>query len=75
MITTGFLLLNLFYGAVGTVIAIPALYAGWRMIDKVMKYDTIAELQKKNVAVAIVVGSVFVAVGHVVASVMAAAIH
>lgn len=57
------LLLNLFYAIVGAVITIFFMAIGYKIFDKMTPFDTSSQLANQNVAVGIVVGSIFVGLG------------
>ncbi len=57
------LLLNLFYAIVGAVITIFFMAIGYKLFDKMTPFDTSTQLANQNVAVGIVIGSIFVGLG------------
>jgi uncharacterized membrane protein YjfL (UPF0719 family) len=57
------LLLNLFYAVVGAVITILFMALGYKIFDKMTPFDTSTHLANQNVAVGIVIGSIFVGLG------------
>ena len=57
------LLLNLFYAIVGAVITILFMAIGYKIFDKMTPFDTSTQLANQNVAVGIVIGSIFVGLG------------
>ena len=57
------LLLNLFYAIVGAIITIFFMAIGYKIFDKMTPFDTSSQLANQNVAVGIVVGSIFVGLG------------
>ena len=56
-------LLNLAYAAVGAILTLIFMVLGYRIFDRMTPFDTSGQLADKNVAVGIVVGSVFVGLG------------
>ena len=57
------LLLNFVYALAGAGFTIAFMALGFKLFDGMTPFDTPAELAKGNVAVGIVVGSMFVGVG------------
>lgn len=57
------LLLNLFYAVVGAVVTILFMALGYKIFDKMTPFDTSTQLANQNVAVGLVVGSIFVGLG------------
>ncbi len=57
------LFLNFAYALLGAVFTLGLMAAGYRVFDRLTPFDTGVELRKGNVAVGIVVGSIFVGVG------------
>ncbi|MCZ6872586.1 MAG: DUF350 domain-containing protein [bacterium] len=57
------LLLNLFYAIVGAVITIFFMALGYKLFDKMTPFDTSTQLANQNVAVGIVIGSIFIGLG------------
>ena len=55
--------LNFVYALLGAVFTLALMVAGYKVFDHLTPFDTGAELRKGNVAVGIVVGSIFVGVG------------
>lgn len=62
--------MNFFYAVVGMILALFFMLAGFKLFDHITPFDTAAELAKNNVAVGIVVGSIFVGLGLAVGLVM-----
>jgi len=56
-------LLNFCYAIVGALLTLLFMVGGYKAFDKVTPFDTSVELKEKNVAVGIVVGSIFVGLG------------
>ena len=57
------LLLNFVYALLGAVFTIVFMGLGFKVFDRMTPFNTHDELAKGNVAVGIVVGSIFVGVG------------
>ena len=55
--------LNFAYALLGAVFTLAFMALGYMFFDRLTPFDTGVELQKGNVAVGLVVGSIFVAVG------------
>ncbi len=55
--------LNLGYAILGALITIGFMALGYKMFDKMTPFDTSKELDDKNIAVGIVVGSIFIGLG------------
>ena len=56
-------LLNFVYAIVGAILTLLFMMLGYKAFDKMTPFDTAKELAEKNVAVGIVVGSIFVGLG------------
>jgi uncharacterized membrane protein YjfL (UPF0719 family) len=56
-------LLNFGYAIVGAILTLLFMMLGYKLFDKMTPFDTSKELAEKNVAVGIVVGSIFVGLG------------
>ncbi|MDY6880683.1 MAG: DUF350 domain-containing protein [Desulfatiglans sp.] len=56
-------LLNLAYAAIGAVLTILFMIIGYKIFDGLTPFSTSRELADKNVAVGIVVGSIFIGLG------------
>jgi len=56
-------LLNFLYALAGAVVTIVFMAIGYKVFDRLTPFNTHQELAKGNVAVGIVVGSIFVGVG------------
>ena len=56
-------LLNFFYAVIGAVLTIIFMLIGYKIFDKITPFDTSKQLSENNVAVGIVVGSIFVGLG------------
>ncbi len=55
--------LNLIYAVCGAFLTLGFMVIGFKIFDKITPFDTSKQLAEKNVAVGIVVGSVFVGLG------------
>jgi len=56
-------LLNFGYAIVGAILTLLFMMLGYKIFDKMTPFDTSKELTEKNVAVGIVVGSIFIGLG------------
>jgi len=56
-------LLNFVYAIVGAILTLLFMMLGYKIFDKMTPFDTSKELAEKNVAVGIVLGSIFVGLG------------
>ncbi len=56
-------LLNFVYAIVGAILTLLFMVLGYKIFDKMTPFDTSKQLAEKNVAVGIVVGSIFVGLG------------
>lgn len=54
---------NLLYAASGAILTLFTMYVGYVVFDKITPYDTQKELDEGNVAVGIVIASIFIGVG------------
>ena len=55
--------LNFAYALLGALFTLAFMALGYTLFDRLTPFDTGAELQKGNVAVGLVIGSIFVGVG------------
>lgn len=56
-------LLNFLYAIFGAILTIAFMVLGYKFFDKITPFDTSKQLEEKNVAVGIVVGSIFIGLG------------
>jgi uncharacterized membrane protein YjfL (UPF0719 family) len=56
-------LLNMGYAVAGAVLTLIFMLGGYRLFDKLTPFDTSRQLAEKNIAVGIVVGSIFIGLG------------
>jgi uncharacterized membrane protein YjfL (UPF0719 family) len=56
-------LLNFGYAIVGAILTLLFMMLGYKIFDKMTPFETSKQLAEKNVAVGIVVGSIFVGLG------------
>ena len=56
-------LLNFGYAIFGALLTIAFMAVGYKVFDKLTPFDTSKQLAEKNIAVGIVVGSIFVGLG------------
>ena len=59
-------LANMTYAMSGVLIALFAMFLGYKLFEKITPFDTGKELDNGNIAVGIVIGSIFIGVGLVV---------
>jgi uncharacterized membrane protein YjfL (UPF0719 family) len=57
------ILLNFLYALGGASLTILFMLLGYKIFDKITPFNTAEELAKKNTAVGIVVGSIFIGMG------------
>lgn len=55
--------LNFIYAIFGAILTIAFMVIGYRIFDKITPFNTSKQLEEKNVAVGIVVGSIFIGLG------------
>ena len=56
-------LLNFLCAIFGAILTIAFMVIGYKVFDKITPFDTSKQLEEKNVAVGIVVGSIFIGLG------------
>ncbi len=56
-------LLNFGYAIVGAFLTLLFMVIGYKIFDKMTPFDTSKQLAEKNIAVGIVVGSIFIGLG------------
>lgn len=59
-------LLNFCYAILGAVLTLIFMAIGYKIFDKMTPFDTSKQLAEKNIAVGIVVGSIFIGLGMAV---------
>ena len=57
------ILFNFIYAIIGALLTIGFMLIGYRLFDKVTHFNTSEQLAQSNVAVGIVVGSIFIGLG------------
>jgi uncharacterized membrane protein YjfL (UPF0719 family) len=57
------ILLNFIYAIIGAFLTISFMLIGYRLFDKITHFNTSEQLAQSNVAVGIVVGSIFIGLG------------
>ncbi len=55
--------LNLGYTVIGALLTILFMVAGYKLFDRITPFNTADELARKNLAVGVVVGAIFVGLG------------
>jgi len=68
-------LLNLGYAIAGALLTLVFMMIGYKMFDRMTPFNTSQQLAEKNVAVGIVVGSIFVGLGIAVGLVIGMALN
>ncbi len=63
-------LLNFCYAILGAILTIFFMIVGYKVFDKITPFDTSKQLSNQNVAVGIVVGSIFIGLGIAVGMVI-----
>lgn len=56
-------LMNFVYATAGSIATLLFIGIGYKLFDKITPFDTHTQLEKGNIAVGIVVGSIFIALG------------
>lgn len=56
-------LMNLGYAVIGAVLTLFFMILGFRIFDRMTPFDTAEQLGDKNLAVGVVVGSIFIGLG------------
>jgi uncharacterized membrane protein YjfL (UPF0719 family) len=56
-------LINLAYALIGTILALFFMMVGYKLFDRMTPFETSKELGSGNIAVGIVIGSIFVGLG------------
>ena len=56
-------LLNFLYAIIGACLTLAFMVLGYKIFDRITPFDTSAQLAERNVAVGIVVGSIFIGLG------------
>lgn len=59
----GIIAANFLYAIVGVIITLIFMIIGFKLFDKITPFDTSKQLEDNNIAVGIVVGSIFVGLG------------
>lgn len=59
----GIIVANFLYAVVGVVLTLVFMLVGFKLFDKVTPFDTSEQLSSGNIAVGIVVGSIFIGLG------------
>jgi putative membrane protein len=54
---------NLIYTIAGTLLALFFMVCGYKLFDFITPFDTNAQIEKGNIAVGIIVGSIFLSLG------------
>ncbi len=57
------MILNIIYAISGAVLTMLCMVIGYKIFDRITPFDTSRALAEKNIAVGIVVGSVFIGLG------------
>ncbi len=56
-------LMNFVYSTAGAIVTLVFIGLGYKLFDKMTPFDTHAQLENGNIAVGIVIGSIFIALG------------
>ena len=64
------ILLNFMYASFGAILTIVFMIMGYLIFDRITPFDTSKQLEEKNIAVGIVVGSIFIGLGIAVGMVI-----
>lgn len=57
------ILLNFVYAVIGALLTIGFMVIGYKLFDRITHFNTSRQLEQGNVAVGIVVGSIFIGLG------------
>ena len=57
------ILLNFVYAVLGALLTIGFMVIGYKLFDRITPFNTSKQLEQSNVAVGIVVGSIFIGLG------------
>ena len=57
------ILLNFVYAVIGALLTIGFMLIGYKFFDRITHFNTSKQLEQSNVAVGIVVGSIFIGLG------------
>lgn len=68
-------LVNFGYAIVGALLTLVFMMIGYKMFDRMTPFNTSKQLAEKNVAVGIVVGSIFIGLGIAVGLVIGMALN
>ena len=60
---TGIIIANFLYAIFGVIITLIFMAIGFKLFDKMTPFDTSKQLEDNNIAVGIVVGSIFIGLG------------
>ncbi len=55
--------LNFIYAVIGAMLTIAFMLVGYKIFDRMTPFDTSKQLAEKNLAVGIVIGSIFIGLG------------
>ena len=61
--TVSIILLNFMYACFGAIVTIAFMIIGYLLFDRITPFNTSKQLEEKNIAVGIVVGSIFIGLG------------
>lgn len=64
-------LLNMLYAGIGSTLTLIAMVIGYKVFNKITPFNTGKELDDGNIAVGIVVGSIFIGLGFAIGLVIA----
>jgi uncharacterized membrane protein YjfL (UPF0719 family) len=67
---SGIIIANFLYAVFGVIITLGFMLLGFKLFDKVTPFDTSKQLADNNIAVGIVIGSIFIGLGIAVGLVM-----
>jgi uncharacterized membrane protein YjfL (UPF0719 family) len=66
----GIIVANFLYAVLGVILTLVFMLLGFKLFDKVTPFDTSKQLSEGNIAIGIVVGSIFIGLGIAVGLVM-----
>ncbi len=59
----GIIMVNFLYAIFGVILTLVFMLVGFKLFDKLTPFDTAKQLSDNNIAVGIVVGSIFIGLG------------
>ena len=69
------IVLNFTYASCGLILGLCFCFVGFKLFDRITKFDTELQLKEGNIAVAIVTASIFISIGIMVANIVGMALN